>query len=1075
MSVEKSIKKRICYILFGWVFALLALVTPIAASTPVFAEPETTTTETVEVETPSETEESEPESTPEESQPEESETTTGTIAISDFNGDICKQNLGAVGWLVCPTMNVVSTAVDSLYSVIKDLLVIKPLVADESSPIYIIWTYCLSIANIVFVIFLLVVVFSQVTGIGITNYGIKKVLPKLIVAAILINISFIICTLAVDVSNIIGSALRSIFESVPITIGELPVSEIPMQDVVGMVMGTTAIAGIAVVASAPSLWMLIPTILAGLASVVSGLITIALRQTVVTLLVMISPLAFICNMLPNTKVYFSKWKDLFRKMLVFYPLFSLLFGASSLAGWAIIASASNNPDTGMLMVVLGLGVQIMPLFFSWSLMKMSGTFLGEINAKIRGLADKPIAANRAWAESRVANSKANRLANGTTPSAYLQRFMMNRKALLETDTKNATAIAENRTRAYVQRKLSGVDIAEETGGKKIASRYTRNAKLAKNYDLISRNMEANTEHVLSNYNRYYDITAVDKHLNEQSANAFVDYARSNFVREVDDENDIDFLTNKFLIANKRDANDKPIDEEAFKRYVATVGGVNGLGEQRVIAKVIAQAARVESKQRAEYSVLFAKYGLNGDNKAAYRNWLTGYYVNDDGWATDEYGNRLKDDNGNYLELVRGELLKKDPSKLHWYKQKDANGLYFDMKDQNGSVIARVYRGQTANGDNNDDAAFIKEVSSNYDIPIGDPINDVYGILAGIKPGDIKVAGAENVGLSRYSTTFGRALSSYKGNAAWAGSMFLSEVGNRQIKNPAQYAIAVLDSIVKTLKPGSFNVQNPASVEYLNTILDPRNWDRIFTEDQLKDAVNINNELVGGEEWLTGENGEVLTDEKGNIKYKAVEGEPTYEQRMNKIKRKYLIPAARKILPAFDVLRTSNTADNQKPGTADKQYEMLEMFETQWLGNDKIPVDLTLITQDLPNKAREFRDMKHDKDGNPIYYGNNNNRRTNGAHNSNNGNNGNRVSANNNKGETANAAQELEYLFDSCMDPESYMNEIWQHLDKLADKNSRYQVVTQCFEDFCTLNPNATMNQIRDEIENEIIPMIYANS
>ena len=443
MSVEKTIKKRICNILFGWIFAILALFTPIIASTPVFADPETP-------ETPETTETTGTEPT-EPTEPTEQPETNGTVLISDFNGDVCKRNLGAVGWLVCPVMNVVTSATDSLYTVIKDLLVIKPLEANNNSPIYIIWKYCLGIANTVFVIFLLVVVFSQITGLGISNYGIKKILPKLIVAAIFINISFLICTLLVDVSNIVGSSLRSIFENIPITIGDLPVSQIPMRDVVGAVLGTAAIAGVVIAVSAASLWMLIPTLLAGLAAIVSGLITIALRQTVVTLLVMISPLAFVCNMLPNTKDLYNKWKSLFKKMLVFYPLFSLLFGASNLAGWAIIASASNNSETGMFMVILGLGVQIVPLFFSWSLMKMSGTFLGDINAKIRSIADKPIATNRAWAESHRENSRARKLAldkSRATPSTRLMQYLSDRKISRELDTKEYNNLAVTRGLVY---------------------------------------------------------------------------------------------------------------------------------------------------------------------------------------------------------------------------------------------------------------------------------------------------------------------------------------------------------------------------------------------------------------------------------------------------------------------------------------------------------------------------------------------------------------------------------------------------------------------------------------------------
>ena len=42
---------------------------------------------------------------------------------------------------------------------------------------------------------------------NVDNYGIKRMLPKVIVTAILINLSFIICALAVDITNIIINGL----------------------------------------------------------------------------------------------------------------------------------------------------------------------------------------------------------------------------------------------------------------------------------------------------------------------------------------------------------------------------------------------------------------------------------------------------------------------------------------------------------------------------------------------------------------------------------------------------------------------------------------------------------------------------------------------------------------------------------------------------------------------------------------------------------------------------------------------------------------------------------------------------
>ena len=79
---------------------------------------------------------------------------------------------------------------------------------------YQIWQSLLTFANTGMIIILLVIVFSQLTGYGIDNYGIKKMLPKLIVTAILINLSFLLCQIAIDLSNIIGKGIVDVMKGI---------------------------------------------------------------------------------------------------------------------------------------------------------------------------------------------------------------------------------------------------------------------------------------------------------------------------------------------------------------------------------------------------------------------------------------------------------------------------------------------------------------------------------------------------------------------------------------------------------------------------------------------------------------------------------------------------------------------------------------------------------------------------------------------------------------------------------------------------------------------------------------------
>ena len=401
------------------------------------------------------------------------------------NGASCKDSLGSVGWLVCPVTGVISKAVDTMYNLIRDILIINPVEMKDGQPVYEMWKYFRAITNVVFIIFLLIVIYSQITGLGINNYGIKRALPKLIVMAILVNLSFAICSIAVDVSNIVGNSLRSVFENVEATSiatmnWDRSAYGLQMAEMYDALAGGIAIGGIAIAFNPGSIFMLIPVALGAIVAVISGLITIALRQAVVVLLIMVAPLAMVANILPNTEPLFKKWKSLLIKMLVFYPMFSVLFGASHLAGFAIIASAKDG--FGLL---LGIAVQIFPLFFSWKMMEMSGTILGTINSKLRGLADKPLSASRGLAESykNWANAKQLEKRDPYALPTRLKQFVSDRKINRENETKEMMNTVVNRGLAYGAKRNFDEKGLPTKEGEEAYERISRNLRYT---DIITR-------------------------------------------------------------------------------------------------------------------------------------------------------------------------------------------------------------------------------------------------------------------------------------------------------------------------------------------------------------------------------------------------------------------------------------------------------------------------------------------------------------------------------------------------------------------------------------------------------------
>ena len=357
---------------------------------------------------------------------------TELILISDGSGrtsgqDLsCTAQIGAIGWILCPTTSFLAKAADSLFGMLSGLLVVDPIYNDDSSPIYIVWQYMRNLANVVFVIFMLIVILSQITNLGISNYGVKKVLPKMVIAIVLVNLSYLICAVAVDLSNVIGVSLKDVFVMLQERAMERGVgTTINLDAGAGFVqiLGITTGGAIAVGAAltytglAGALLFLVPVLVGALIAIFAALITLAARQALIICLVAVAPLAFVTYLLPNTEKLFKKWRELLMRMLIIFPAFSLIFGVSRLAGWMIITSSENNVPR----IILGMAVQVIPLAVTPILMKLSGSLLNSIGE----FAKKPFApaqkALAGWSEDRRAMERAKMLGK-TRPRAPYARL-----------------------------------------------------------------------------------------------------------------------------------------------------------------------------------------------------------------------------------------------------------------------------------------------------------------------------------------------------------------------------------------------------------------------------------------------------------------------------------------------------------------------------------------------------------------------------------------------------------------------------------------------------------------------------
>ena len=316
----------------------------------------------------------------------------------------CFQNAGALGWMICPLMYTLRDAVQGIFNEFVEPLirVDKSIVTNlaqnnDSSAMYKAWSLFRNMANIIFVIALLFVIFSQVTGFGIDNYGIKRLLPKLIVTAIIVNFSYFICGIVVDLSNLIGNSVRDIFENASRDptftagtgsdgLGALGVATGVATGVAAAVTSVVALvtAGSALSAAATSgglLALILPVLGLAASAFMAGffaLLMLGARQAIIIIMIVTSPIAFVLYALPNTNALFKKWVSLFRGLLLLYPIYCFMVGGGFMAAKLIV-----KDSTGVFIQLIAGFISIAPYF---AVPSMTRNALKGFDAAVNGIA-----------------------------------------------------------------------------------------------------------------------------------------------------------------------------------------------------------------------------------------------------------------------------------------------------------------------------------------------------------------------------------------------------------------------------------------------------------------------------------------------------------------------------------------------------------------------------------------------------------------------------------------------------------------------------------------------------------------
>ena len=316
------------------------------------------------------------------------EGTATAVSGTTQEDDTTSCTIDGIGWMVCPLMNALGGFNDLMYGWIEGILVLNPLQmndpAGEPTPQYQNWQVMRDIANVLLVIVFLIVIFSQATSFGISNYGVKKMLPRIVMIAIAINISYFIMMLAVDLVNLIGVGLNNILNSTAVSANA---ENLDFENVIGSLLtgtvitvGGFALAGVAAGGFGALALIALPfVVVAGLA-LLAAVATLFLRNALVIVLVVIAPLALVAYLLPNTENLFDKWRKLFISMLMLFPMAALLFGGAKFAAYIILTSNEE------LSIIAALFIMAAPLGALPWLLSQSNSILAGVNNRLQGLA-----------------------------------------------------------------------------------------------------------------------------------------------------------------------------------------------------------------------------------------------------------------------------------------------------------------------------------------------------------------------------------------------------------------------------------------------------------------------------------------------------------------------------------------------------------------------------------------------------------------------------------------------------------------------------------------------------------------
>lgn len=307
----------------------------------------------------------------------------------------CKVSINPLNWLLCGAVNGMVNIVGALDKLINSLLSVGTESSSasptqifggdgndtynlddataageksQSAGFYNAWATVRNISLGLMVLVGLTIIIAQALGTELVDaYTLRKALPRFIIAAIAITLSWQLLQFLVTVTNQLGLGIRFIIYQ-PFTgvLNDLGAAAGSVGGIGVYLIGSAALYGLGIFG------LLSFAATAALALFVAFLILV-LRQIIIIVLIIFAPIAIAAYVLPNTQKFYKIWWESLEKALLMFPLI-----AAMIASGRVFSAVALSDNPNAIEQLIGFAAYFAPYFAIPFALKFAGGALSTL-------------------------------------------------------------------------------------------------------------------------------------------------------------------------------------------------------------------------------------------------------------------------------------------------------------------------------------------------------------------------------------------------------------------------------------------------------------------------------------------------------------------------------------------------------------------------------------------------------------------------------------------------------------------------------------------------------------------------